>query len=175
MDQVSNLIYAYQATNGGYIGVPYSKLDCQGFVEKVLADCGIKKDWRGSNDMWRNALSWKGTIKEAEAKFGRVPFGAWLFTIKHDGGEVERGYHDDQGNAVHVGIRIQDSAIHSTVGGVQYCAFPDPKRWTHVGLCKYIDFSGYTLSTKKEKLMELYNMMTSALNEMKDIIGGITE
>ena len=169
MEKVSNLIYAYQAANGSYIGIPYSKLDCQGFVEKVLADCGIKKDWRGSNDMWRNALSWRGTIEECKAKFGgKVPLGAWLFTIKHDGGEVERGYHDDQGNAAHVGIRIQDGAIHSTTGGVQLCAFPDSKRWTHCGLCKYIDFSGYGEDkTPKEKIVESLSAIESALTDIK--------
>mgnify|MGYP003291983947 CR=1 FL=1 len=32
---------AEQAKTGGYIGIPYSKLDCQAFVEQVLRDTGI--------------------------------------------------------------------------------------------------------------------------------------
>lgn len=168
---ISNLIYAYQALNGGYIGIPYNKLDCQAFVEKVLEDCGIKKDWRGSNDMWRNALSWRGTVDECKAKFGGiVPLGTWLFTVRHDGGEVERGYHDNMGNAAHVGIRIQDGAIHSTTGGVQLCAFP-ASRWTHCGLCKYISFDGYNTGAK-DKVLENLNSIETMLKEIRKLMEG---
>ena len=80
--------FAKQAVDGGYIGIPYSKLDCQGFVERVLADCGIRKpngtvyDWRGSNSMYRNFQQWRGSIKEAEAAFGALPIGCLLYTRK---------------------------------------------------------------------------------------------
>ena len=30
-----------------YIGTPYSTMDCQAFVEKCLADCGLKIDLPG--------------------------------------------------------------------------------------------------------------------------------
>ena len=122
--------------------IPYKQLDCQAFVERVLVDCGVYRNWRGSNHMWREALSWKGTIDEAVSKWGSVPVGAWLFTVRHDGGEVKRGYHDDQGNAAHVGIFTAKGkgAMHSTTGGVQECAFPDRNRWTHCGLANDIDY-----------------------------------
>lgn len=173
--KVSNLIYAYQAINGNYLGIPYQRLDCQAFVEKVLADCGQPHDWKGSNDMWRHALSWRGTVAECEKQFGRVPLGAWLFTVRRDGGEVERGYHDNDGNAAHVGIRVQDGAIHSTAGGVQMCSFPDSKRWTHVGFCKYIDFSGYSPGSTKEKLLDSISAINAALVDMKAIVERMSE
>lgn len=139
--------FAKQAIAGNYLGIPYEVLDCQGFVEKVLADCGVVNpstgkayNWTGSNKMWRVALSWKGTYDECIRKFGKVPDGAWLFHVVWDGGEKERGYNDNAGNAKHVGIKISGAAesIHSTNGGVQYAKCPDPKRWTHVGLAKMI-------------------------------------
>ena len=136
---ISNRRFYETAENPNYIGIPYKTLDCQAFVEKVLADCGEKHDWRGSNHMWREALSWKGTVDECIKRYGIVPLGAWLFTVKNDGGEKMRGYNDNEGNASHVGIRITDGAVHSTLGGVQRCPFPDT-RWTHVGLCKYIEY-----------------------------------
>ena len=92
--------FAEKALTGGYIGIPYERLDCQGFVERVLADCGVRKpngtvyDWRGSNAMYRNYFQWRGTVKECESKYGMIPQGALVFTRKTDGGEVEKGYHD---------------------------------------------------------------------------------
>ena len=32
-------------------------------VEKMLQEVGIYKNWRGTNQMWRDALSWKGTAR----------------------------------------------------------------------------------------------------------------
>ena len=82
--------FATQACSQKYDNIPYSKMDCQAFVEEVLADCGVRNsngkryNWKGSNDMWRNALKWRGTIKDALDKFGHIPDGAWLFIIKND-------------------------------------------------------------------------------------------
>lgn len=139
--------FAEQAASPIYDGVPYSVLDCQAFVEKVLGDCGCVKsngaryNWTGSNKMWRVALNWKGTIEQAITQFGVIPPGAWLFTVKNDGGEKDRGYNDKEGNASHVGIYLGNNRYrHSTTGGVQYGTMPD-KRWTHVGLCKYLDYN----------------------------------
>ena len=61
---------AEQAVTGGYVDTPYSKLDCQAFVEQVLKDIGVRKadgtpyNWKGSNSMWRTHITWKGTIEE---------------------------------------------------------------------------------------------------------------
>ena len=129
--------FVEQAFNGNYIGIPYSQLDCQAFVERVLKDCGEKHDWRGSNHMWRDALSVKARITNEMA----IPAGALLFTLKYDGGEKERGYNDAEGNATHVGIYLGLSrVIHSTTGGVQWDDI-SRSRWTHFGLCKYVDYT----------------------------------
>lgn len=132
--------FARQAGSSAYNGIGYDVLDCQAFVEKVLKDCGYSYNWRGSNDMWRNALDWSGTYDEAVKKFGEIPPGAWLFTIKKDGKEDKSRYKDGI-NAAHVGIYLgSGKARHSTTGGVQYCAVP-AGRWTHVGLAKIIDYN----------------------------------
>ena len=70
----------------------YDKMDCQGFVERVLSDLGVRKpngkpyDWRGSNSMYRNYYSWRGTTDECLKQFGKIPVGA--FVLYH------RAYHD---------------------------------------------------------------------------------
>ena len=126
-----------QALSGKYIGIPYAELDCQALVEKILSDCGENHNWRGSNDMWRNALTEKHMITNEMD----IPAGAWLFTVRYDGGEKERGYNDAEGNAAHVGLYLGFSrVIHSTTGGVQWDDI-SRSRWTHWGLCKYINYS----------------------------------
>lgn len=132
---VSGEEYAKQAQSSKYDGLTYDKADCQKFAELVLIDCGVKKpdgkpyDWKGSNSMWRNALAWKGTVEECIAKYGKIPLGAWVFIVKNDGGEVERGYHDNEGNAKHIGIyvsqtdperAVRDSTETRTRDGVGY-------------------------------------------------------
>ena len=143
---------AEQAITGDYVGTPYSKLDCQGFVEQVLKDLGVRKpdgtpyNWRGSNSMWRNYITWKGTIEECKKKFGSIPLGAFLFILKWDGGEVEKGYHDGFGNASHVGLYVgtspmpyMDKPCMDSQGnrGVDYCKL---NVFTHVGLMDMIDY-----------------------------------
>ena len=148
---VSAADFAAQANSDRYTGISYSKLDCQGFVEEVLEDTGVRKEdgkpynWKGSNSMWRNALSWKGTIAECRKQFGEIPVGAWVFIVKNDHGEVERGYYDNEGNASHVGIYarsgslpVRDSTRSATRDGVGYRSIA---AFTHVGLPKMIIFS----------------------------------
>ena len=161
MAKISNILFANQAYSYRDSKIPYSKLDCQAFVEQVLADCGIDYNWRGSNDMWRTAGYWKGTIDECKAQFGSIPLGAWLFTIKHDGKENKALYKDGV-NAAHVGIYTGSGlgAIHSTTGGVQECKFPDAKRWTHCLLCKYIDYNG---ASDKAKIQQAIDILKTLL------------
>lgn len=147
--RVPGTALATQAMIGGYIGTPYSKLDCQGFVEEVLKDCGVRKsdgypyNWRGSNSMWRNFIQWRGTIEECRKKFGCIPKGAFMFLVTHDGGEVERGYHDSLGNAKHVGLYIGNAndeyPCMDSQGdrGVDICKL---NVFTHVGLMTMIDY-----------------------------------
>ena len=126
--------YVERALTGGYLGIPYEKLDCQAFVEQVLKDCNsLSENWRGSNHMWREA------VYDRSDDMGTVVPGEWLFKVAHDGGEVERGYRDDMGNAYHVGIYCGDGeVIHSTtIGGVQMGTI---NGWTHHAKCIDVDY-----------------------------------
>ena len=148
VSRISGKHLAQQAIRGNYVGIPYSKLDCQGFVEEVLKDCGVRKpdgtpyNWRGSNSMFRNHIRWRGTIEECQKKFGSIPQGAFMFLVKHDGDEKLKGYNDDLGNASHVGLYIGTSpnpCIDSEpTGGVQMRKL---SVFTHVGLMDMIDYS----------------------------------
>ena len=147
--RISGEALVKQAVTGGYLGTPYSRLDCQGFVEEVLKDCGVRKsdgypyNWRGSNSMWRNFIQWRGTIEECRKKFGCIPKGAFMFLVVHDGGEVEKGYHDSLGNAKHVGLYIGNTndeyPCMDSQGdrGVDFCKL---NVFTHVGLMTMIDY-----------------------------------
>lgn len=151
---------AEQAQTGNYVGTPYHRLDCQAFVEKVLEDLGVRKpdgttyNWKGSNSMYRNHIRWRGTVKECLDKFGCIPLGAFVFIIKHDGGEVNRGYHDDLGNATHVGLFVGSNYTgyqcmdSQPTGGVQYRKL---SLFTHVGLMDMIDYSSAPLPKEEDK------------------------
>ena len=148
---------ADQAVTGNYVGIPYSKLDCQAFVEQVLKDLGVRKsdgsvyNWRGSNSMWRNFISWRGSIKECKEKFGDIPVGAFVFIIKYDGGEKEKGYNDDLGNASHVGLYLGTSPkpCMDSQGnrGVDYCSL---NVFTHVGLMSMVDYYNEPIPPEEE-------------------------
>jgi len=92
--------------------------------------------------MYRTHIRWRGTIEECKKKFGCIPQGAFLFLVKHDGGEVERGYHDGLGNACHVGLYVGTSPLpvidSQPTGGVQYRKL---SIFTHIGLMDMIDYS----------------------------------
>lgn len=89
-----------------YLGTPYAELDCQAFVEKCLADAGLKINLSGSNAWFREVMKngWVGTPKECKQKFGLIPPGAFLFIWANDGKEPEKYKPDGIGNASHIGI-----------------------------------------------------------------------
>ena len=105
-----------------YLGTPYSKLDCQAFVEACLKDIGINKNLHGSN-AWYRTMTWVGSPKECKRYFGKVPIGAFLFILKHDDREPERYKSDRIGNASHIGIYTgltgQEMAIVAAADGVE--------------------------------------------------------
>ena len=169
IETVQGNTYATQAMSERYTGISYSRLDCQGFVEEVLKDCGVRKsdgtayNWKGSNSMWRNALKWKGTIQECMTEFGCIPLGSWVFIVKHDGGEKDRGYNDNEGNASHVGIYcndsnepVRDSTKTSKRDGVGYRKLDG---FTHVGLPKMLLF--LTTVTTDDEALTAVNILRS--------------
>lgn len=171
--------YGKKAEDPSYNSLKYSQVDCQAFCEKVLKDLGVRKsngavyDWRGSNDMWRNAVSWKGTIAEARQKFGQIPVGSWAFMVSHDGGEIPRGYHDDQGNAAHIAIVVNQNQVRdSTKGtgrdGVAYRKLSD---FNMIGLPKMLDFDN-TNHNIIEIEAESVKKVKSLLDQINSIIGG---
>ena len=86
-----------------FLGVPYSTLDCQAFIEAALREIGIRENLAGSN-AWFRHMTWTGTPEECNRSFGKIPPGAFLFILEHDGGEPEKYKPDGIGNASHIGI-----------------------------------------------------------------------
>ena len=143
--------FAEQARSSQYNGIPYKDLDCQAFVEKVAKDAGIRKkdgsvyNWKGSNAMWRQIPGWKGTVEECRQQFGEIPLGAWVFIMKNDGGEKDRGYQDNIGNYTHVGIYcrsdgdpVRDSTRYTGRDGVGYRPL---KSFNRILLPEFIDYA----------------------------------
>ena len=85
-----------------YLGRSYSEMDCQEFMERCMSDVGYRRDLAGSN-AWYRQMTWRGTPEQCIAKFGRIPTGAFLFIVAHDGGEPAH-YADSLGNASHIGV-----------------------------------------------------------------------
>lgn len=152
------------AHNHVLLGTPYEKLDCQALVEKILEDAGVRKpdgtkyNWKGSNSMFRNHIRWRGTIAECRKKFGDIPMGAFVFIVKNDGGEKERGYNDSLGNASHVGLYLGAGKVIDSqpTGGVR---IRDLSIFTHVGLMSMIDYTTTTPeSPDKEALAAIHTL-----------------
>lgn len=130
-----------------YLGTPYKQMDCQAFVEKCLADCGLKIDLKGSN-AWFRRMDWVGTPEECKKTFGSIPDGAFLFIWNDKGGEVARGYKDGLGDAEHIGIvtHVKQGAIHSSATRecVAESKFADKTirngGWNRIGLSHLFDY-----------------------------------
>ena len=169
--------FANQAKSSRYDNYKYSQYDCQAFVEKVLFDTGVKKsngqayNWKGSNSMWRNALSWKGTKDECIKTFGSIPLGAWVFMVSRDGGEVEKGYHDDEGNANHVGIYVGDDNTRDSAGSRGGVGYRPLKDWNMVGLCKYLDYKVINNDNiNKDKYLSVITDIRILLDELERMV-----
>lgn len=148
------------------IGIPYSTLDCQAFVEFCLKKyAGISKNWRGSNDMWRNA------VHDKSDNFDNIDVGEWVFTIKHDGNEPKR--YTDGVNASHVGIYIGNGeVIHSTTGGVQMDKINNSKRWTHHAKANCLYYASEVVNTPSPDENELYSNLYGELVTLVNKYGG---
>ena len=179
--------FASLAMNIKYNKYSYDELDCQAFVEMVLADLGVRKpdgtiyNWRGSNSMYRNYYSWRGTKEDAIEKFGGVPVGAFVY-VWTPTGEEEKGYHDGLGNAQHVGIycggdlvrdstRYKNSKGEYVRNGVGDAAL---KSFNRVTLPDMLDFSGGSDYNKDvDKCLALIDNIRKELNGMEDLLHDI--
>lgn len=122
--------------------ITYSQMDCQKFVRECVHLAGGEMRYAGSNDMYRNACTWTGTLGEARGGGHLVP-GALLFIVERDGGEPAQYQPDGLGNASHVGLYCADPSAevaHSSASRGQVAASTLQNGWTHVGLAKAIAY-----------------------------------
>lgn len=177
---VSAVFFADVADDPKYNKYKYDDMDCQKFVERVLFDSGVHKadgsayDWKGSNSMWRSALSWRGTVAEAIEKFGCVPDGAWTFILKNDGGEKDRGYHDGEGNATHVGIYVGGGVVRDSTrstktkrDGVGTRSIND---FNMIGLCKYLDYNTGNVHNNISQIKSIIDSIEKELQDMRRLL-----
>lgn len=126
--------------------------DCQGFMELIAKQCGANMSYAGSNDMFRHACTWVGTLAEAK-QLGYLQRGCALFILEQNGAEPAKYRSDGIGNASHVGMYIGEKAYedkeknrwcnvaHSSSSRGKVCGSTLKNAWTHVGLWKCADFS----------------------------------
>ena len=90
-----------------YLGEPYSRMDCQAFWERALADCGLRMDLGGSNSWYREMKKngWVGTPEECRKEFGEIPMGATLYIRQDVSADTPAQFRDDGiGDITHMGI-----------------------------------------------------------------------
>lgn len=156
----------------------YSHMDCQGFVEAVLKECGVRKpdgtvyNWRGSNSMFRNYVLWHGTIEECILKFGQLPRGAFVYMWQENG--APEGYNDGYGNFKHVGIYIGDNKVRDSTrvkNGRDGVGTRTLKGFTHCSLFSGLDYESTEQYTNKEETA-LIDQMIDMLKKLRGMVGG---
>lgn len=187
MSEHTGYQFAELAQDPKYNKYTYDEIDCQAFVEKVLADLGVRKpdgsvyNWRGSNSMYRNYYSWRGSKEECISKFGCVPVGAFVY-VWDPTGEEERGYHDGLGNAKHVGIYcggdlVRDSTRYKSHGEYVRDGVGDAslKSFNKVTIPSMLDFSGESgYDADVTELLQLITEMRTKLNRMEGLVHDIS-
>lgn len=155
----------------------YEQLDCQGFVEEVLKDIGVCKssgkayNWRGSNSMYRNFYTWRGSVDECISKFGSVPVGAFVYIWKPTGEEAV-GYHDGLGNCTHVGIycgnNIVRDSTRSTKTGRNGPGTRSLEGFNKVTLFDALDYSvTNSYNSSVDSLLAIIDGMRNQLTELE--------
>ncbi len=176
--------YAEQAKNPKYDKLKYSDVDCQAYCELVLKDLGVRDssgkvyNWKGSNDIARNACSWIGTKEECIKKFGYIPVGAWAFIWDNTGNEKKRGYYDGLGNYCHIGVYVGDNIVRDStryknsngvytrdgVGNRALSAF------NRIGLAKMLDFTVIPEYNENDRILTIISEIRNKLNELEGVL-----
>lgn len=134
-----------------YLGRSYDEMDCQTFVERCMADVGLRMDLGGSNSWYREVMKngWTGTPEECVNKFGQIPKGALIFIWEPVSASTPAKFRNDGiGDITHMGIKTgrNDGAIHSSHS--RHCVatskFKDKTikngGWNRVGLYNKFDY-----------------------------------
>lgn len=177
--------YADRAKDKQYEKLTYDDVDCQAFCELVLKDIGVRKpngapyNWKGSNDIARNACSWIGTKEECIKQFGFIPLGAWAFIWDGTSGkEKERGYYDGRGNYSHIGIYVggdlvRDSTRYKNSKG-EYTRNGPANRplsaFNRIGFAKMLDFEVKPSYNEHDKIMTIIADIRNRLSELEGLI-----
>ena len=162
----------------------YDKMDCQAFVEAVLKDIGVRKsngsvyDWRGSNSMYRNYYSWRGTVEECVKQFGSVPVGAFVYMWEPTG-EQEKGYKDGLGNFTHVAIYCGNDIVRdstrSTKTGRNGVGTRTLKGFSHVSLFSGLDYSvTNSYNSTVESIMASITGIRKELEKMEGLLNELS-
>ena len=176
--------YAEQAKDKKYDKLTYDNVDCQAFCELVLKDIGVRQpngavyNWKGSNDIARNACSWIGTKEECIRQFGFIPVGSWAFIWDNTGKEKERGYKDGLGNYSHIGIYIgnelvRDSTRYKDSKGNYVRNGPGNRAlsaFNRIGLAKMLDFTVQPQYNNHDKIMSIIGEIRNKLDEIGGLI-----
>ena len=177
--------YADQAKKSEYDKLTYSQVDCQAFCELVLKDIGVRNskgvpyNWKGSNDMARNAVSWIGTLDECRQRFGVIPVGSWAFIWENKTGkERERGYTDGKGNYSHVGIyvgqsTVRDSTRYKNSAGEYVRNGPGNRAlsaFNIIGLPKMLDFGGNDEYNENVTIKDLFTEIRGMLDTLERMV-----
>ena len=123
-------------------------MDCQAFVERCMADCGLSMNLGGSNS-WYREMTWTGTPEECLRVFGCIPAGALLFILEPPSASTPARFRGDGvGDASHMGIRTGRGlgAIHSSQSRGCVCESDFRNRtvpnggWNRVGLYRRFSY-----------------------------------
>lgn len=140
--KVKSTDFARAAIDALALGITYQMEDCQAFVEQTVKRAGgSMSNYRGSNDMYRNACDSVHPL-EVALREGLMSPGCVLFIVEQDGQEPDRYKADTLGNASHIGIYTGGTpeVVHSSSsrGGVVGSTLKNG--WTHVGWLTAVDY-----------------------------------
>lgn len=182
---ITGLEFAENALLPKWNKFTYSQLDCQGFVEAVLKDIGVRKpngqayNWTGSNSMYRNYYSWRGSIEACKDKFGFIPVGAFIYIHKNT--DIPEQYKKDGlGNFSHVAIYcgkdiVRDST-RSTKTKRDGVGTRTLEGFTHVSLFTGLDYSFINkYNASVEKALQMLDGIRNQLIDLEGVINGLRE